>query len=37
MTLAIDPKIRIRQDAVATVAWGGLLGTGTWTSRSQDQ
>ena len=26
MTLAIDPKIRIREDAVATVAWGGLLG-----------
>ena len=26
MTLAIDPKIRIRKDAVATVAWGGLLG-----------
>ena len=26
MTLAIDPKIRIRKDAVATIAWGGLLG-----------
>ena len=26
MTLAIDPKIRIRKDAVASIAWGGLLG-----------
>ncbi|MGO8705553.1 MAG: MlaD family protein [Candidatus Brocadiia bacterium] len=26
MTLAIDPKVRIRKDAIATVAWGGLLG-----------
>jgi len=26
MTLTIDPKIRIRRDAIASVAWGGLLG-----------
>ena len=26
MTLAIDPKVHIRKDAIATVAWGGLLG-----------
>jgi phospholipid/cholesterol/gamma-HCH transport system substrate-binding protein len=26
MTLVIDPKVRIRRDAIATVAWGGLLG-----------
>ncbi len=26
MTLTIDPKVRIRKDAIATVAWGGLLG-----------
>jgi phospholipid/cholesterol/gamma-HCH transport system substrate-binding protein len=26
MTLALDPKIRIRKDAKAEVAWGGLLG-----------
>jgi phospholipid/cholesterol/gamma-HCH transport system substrate-binding protein len=26
MTLEINPKVRIRADAIATVAWGGLLG-----------
>ncbi len=26
MTLTINPKIRIRKDAIASVAWGGLLG-----------